>query len=610
MRKKDLAKKWRKVFSAILAATMITTSVVPESLVLAADVEETQGFGDGESLGFESGQDEVSDGNSEENQNVPETQDEDSDDTENGEDGFTDGVEAFSSENGTTVEAGFQSQAIVEEIQERINVLPTVDEFKAMADGTTVEDSTLNQKQTDVYNEAQAIADELEQLSEEEQGQVDTSKLEALFEYFNSMMERADVEISDGDAITSSGTYYLSGNYSSNTGIKATGKVNIYLKDNVKFTRTDNEAFLKSGSSSNDIAIDGNGFTMESNSANEYTNFVQLKSGGKVSVSNIIMHVKGDSLPIANQYGGTFIWNSGTLKTDGAGMLINNSNGGSTLEINGGYLYNGSKGSYSCISGGNVNITGGEIEAPNTTAISGATTATINGGTIKNSKYGIVMSSASKSLTVSNNAKFENNTADIWLSKGKMFTVDSSFKNTASVALSTSNYPTDNSHVQITTDGTDARMLTHFTCANKDYSIGYENGHLYIYKHTHAWNDYLVTDNVITAKCSVSSNPCTYHTNGLKLILSADSDIYYSGSAYEAVVEKNEITSVTGENPSSIKYYLHQTNTQTTLENSGAATTGGAPVYAGKYTAKVSIGGVTANADFTIEKANSSATVD
>ena len=84
---------------------------------------------------------------------------------------------------------GTEMSEAVKALQERINTLPTVEEFQAMAGGTTVEDSTLNQKQTDVYNEAQTIAEALNQLSEEEQGQVDTSKLEALFDFFNNQTE-------------------------------------------------------------------------------------------------------------------------------------------------------------------------------------------------------------------------------------------------------------------------------------------------------------------------------------------------------------------------------------------------------------------------------------
>ena len=47
MKKNELAKKSRKLLSAILTGTVLITSVVPESLIWAADVE-MQEFEDGE----------------------------------------------------------------------------------------------------------------------------------------------------------------------------------------------------------------------------------------------------------------------------------------------------------------------------------------------------------------------------------------------------------------------------------------------------------------------------------------------------------------------------------------------------------------------------------
>ena len=44
------------------------------------------------------------------------------------------------------------------------------EKFKNLADGTTVEGSTLNRAQTDVYAEAQDIAEKLELLSEDGAG--------------------------------------------------------------------------------------------------------------------------------------------------------------------------------------------------------------------------------------------------------------------------------------------------------------------------------------------------------------------------------------------------------------------------------------------------------
>ena len=135
---------------------MLTTSVIPNLFVWASE-EVQQEFGDSESLGFGSTSDTMSGGWWRRGGDQELTDFQDMPDVQNGNDtvdmesGFTD--ECFFGSNGsdTPVESGFQSLASVEELQKRINALPTVEEFKNLADGTTVDGSTLNQAQTDVY---------------------------------------------------------------------------------------------------------------------------------------------------------------------------------------------------------------------------------------------------------------------------------------------------------------------------------------------------------------------------------------------------------------------------------------------------------------------------
>lgn len=100
MKKIKFAKKNRKLFSAILAGVMLTTSVIPESFVWASEAEEVQGFEDNEDVIFEPAEEPETEGIEEsgevEIQNLSDSQDED--DTENAvEEGFTDGVALFSS---------------------------------------------------------------------------------------------------------------------------------------------------------------------------------------------------------------------------------------------------------------------------------------------------------------------------------------------------------------------------------------------------------------------------------------------------------------------------------------------------------------------------------
>ena len=105
MKKNELVKKSRKLLSAILTGTVLITSVVPESLIWAADVE-MQEFEDNEDVIFEAAEEpaeepeteDVEESGEVEIQDLSESQDED--DTEDAvevEEDFTDGVALFSS---------------------------------------------------------------------------------------------------------------------------------------------------------------------------------------------------------------------------------------------------------------------------------------------------------------------------------------------------------------------------------------------------------------------------------------------------------------------------------------------------------------------------------
>lgn len=102
MKKIKFAKKSRKLFSAILAGAMLTTSVIPESFVWASEAEEVQGFEDNEDVIFEPAEEpeteDIEESGEVEIQNLSDSQDED--DTEDAvevEEDFTDGVALFSS---------------------------------------------------------------------------------------------------------------------------------------------------------------------------------------------------------------------------------------------------------------------------------------------------------------------------------------------------------------------------------------------------------------------------------------------------------------------------------------------------------------------------------
>lgn len=631
MKKNELAKKSRKLFSAILAGAMLTTSVIPESFVWAADVAEVQGFGDSEGMGFESTPDPVTgDGEGGENQELSDFQG--VSDIQNGndmvemEEGFTDEIASFSSNGSDTpVESGFQSLASVEELQERINALPTVEEFKNLADGTAVEGSTLNQAQTDVYAEAQDIAEKLDLLSGEEQGLVDVSRLEVLFGYFNGMTEvLADTNtispggtISPGNnvTITSGGTYKVAGgDYTAPKGsgvinidtkekvtLEIAGKINvtgkseyyfIYVKNACEELRIINNQnytvnvdychFLYNGNKDATVTFAEGTYT----ASRTRDGVAMIHNAGVINFNNVTFHTTDQEEGIGC---GVIVWNNYPQ----AGMGRINIYDGTILKNE----YNNSLGTAAAIAGGTVDMHGGTITTinPGGTGIE-ADRVNFVGGTIENFSDGIQVDSSSSTLSIGENATFKNNINDIRLEKGAIFTIKDDFKETVSVIA-------DNGDIkrfprQITTSETSPGMRARITCAYGSYSVNYDTSGKYLYfgDHVHSWS-YLPSENKIIATCT-KKEECEFNPDKLDLTLTA-TDEYYSGKTYTGATVTNNITYATDDEASTV-YYLKD-GALTNSSNSGAASEGAAPVNPGDYTVKVTLGGQTISADFKIK---------
>ena len=614
MKKIELAKKSRKLFSAILAGAMLTTSVIPESFVWAAEAEEVQGFGDSESMGFESTPDPVTgDGEAGENQEISDFQG--ASDIQNGndmvemEEGFTDEIASFgSNDSDTPVEFGFQSLASVEELQKRINALPTVEEFKNLADGTTVDGSTLNQAQTDVYAEAQDIAEKLELLSENEQGMVDVSRLEELFEYFNGMTEElADTPTPIGPVTSGSVTIDHGGTYIIQGGTYTTKKTPIIIKTSEDVTlnivgdieMTSAWCFITVENGSQNVTICNDKYTVNTDAGGVLhnkgnTSTVTFKGGIYTKASGVSEYKNYSPCMIKNL--GTVKFYDVTLKTTGnggEGTFVDNANG--TVNIYAGTTIDGGAKKvvrpYAVVEG-NIYMEGGTItsQSGEYDGIFGNNVKMV-GGIIKNCKQAI---EGDKSIVLGSYATFENNSADIRLDFEQIFTIQDNFKGNASVFIAEDNpsFPR-----RITTSGISKSMLGRITSVN-GYSVNYaeDGGYLYLWEHTHNWsyssND---NDNKIIAKCSDSK--CG---NELELSLTAE-DSVYSGEAYNGAEVENNISYATGKK-ADIVYYLEGGKTRTNASNSGAASEGAAPVNAGKYVVKVSVGGQTIGAGFEITK--------
>ena len=571
MTKEQLRKNWRRGFAVALTAAMVANSTFPSAAFAAeftspdgiteampenTDNDQTPAFDDGNSLA----------------------------DTE---DFSTGDTEAASAQAG-----GTETSEAVKALQERINALPSVEEFQAMADGTTVEDSTLNQKQMDVYNEAQVIADELDQLSEEEQGQVDTSRLEALFEYFNSMTdETANGVISPSSSpqsITSGGTYTVKGGtYSGQIKIDTTSAVTLNIDGDI--TTASSNPLIKVLSACSNLTINGNGNTLKNTSSYNLANVINISTNATVHINDCNLVSNGG--PTISQTAGTLYIESGYYKRTGSSGQVVSSPGG-TLYIQGGTIENaGSSGTSDTVAiGGKLYMTGGTIISPKSAAIrskvSGASMS-VTGGTIKNSLYGVKVESNNPACTIGN-VTFTGNTNDVYLGSGQKFTLSTDYAGANNIKVGVADTISANKPRQITTAGTAQSMLAKVSSVNSAYTVNYDSSgkYLYLWKHSHTWS-YSASENTVTASCG--TNSCGYYSNGLTLTLTAP-DMEYSGSAYDKASVNNAITSVTGASAGSIKYY------------SGSKEIS-APTNAGSYTAKVTIGGKTATADFKITKA-------
>lgn len=173
-------------------------------------------------------------------------------------------------------------------------------------------------------------------------------------------------------------------------------------------------------------------------------------------------------------YGGTFkninteqlgqvFSNAGELTIDGAGVQIENVGGTACAVGNKGTLY----------------FNNGTVTAPNGAAILNTSsttdtgTTTINGGTIKDSKYGIQVSSGQVTL---NDVTFSNNENDIYLKQGMMITIADSFTKRATIKVEDA-------------DAFDGRRLTegenkpglNLVSNNPGYKVAYDETGKYYY---------------------------------------------------------------------------------------------------------------------------------
>ena len=549
MKKNELAKKSRKLLSAILTGTVLITSVVPESLIWAADVE-MQEFEDGEDnedVIFEAAEEpaeepeteDVEESGEVEIQDLSESQDED--DTEDAvevDEDFTDGVALFSS--GSEMAVGTAAANTIS---------PGTGEVTITSGGTyTVQGGTYTKTgPRDPFGGAITI---------------DTT-------------EKVTLEI--------------------------TGNINMPGDDYGCFISIENACEELTIINEYTVNVDNNPFLINKNKDATVTfeggTYEALTDGGVPIIQNGgVVNLKNAKFNATGSFDYGVIVNNGWFGSDGTINIQN----GTILDCGG----NTGIGGDACIIRGTVNMYGGTITSPSSkkgTITIGINAAKIKvvGGKIQNFDWGIYLEGQTNVSATIGNVTFENNDCDIVMDPGKKFTIQDDFKGTASVKLPS--FPRT-----ITTPGTSPEMRTKITYVDGSHSISYDTTEkcLYVSDHVHSWS-YSTSADKIIATCTAKTD-CEFNPGKLNLTLAAV-DAYYSGKAYTGATVTNDITCQTGDE-ANIVYYLKD-GMKTTSSNSGAASEGAAPVNLGQYTVKVTLGGQTISADFEIKKAKINPTV-
>ena len=542
MKKNELAKKSRKLLSAILTGTVLITSVVPESLIWAADVE-MQEFEDGEDnedVIFEAaeepaeepGTEDIEESGEVEIQDLSESQDED--DTEDAvevDEDFTDGVALFSS--GSEMAVGTAAANTIS---------PGTGEVTITSGGTyTVQGGTYQPSKSGVI-----IIDTTEKVTLEIAGKISMPGYDK--GYFISI-ENACKELTIINKYT----------------------VNV-----------DNNIFLIN--KNKDATVTFEGGTYEALTKGEVP---IIENGGVVNLKYVKFNVTD-----SEKYGNGMIVRNFCSNLDLDGTI--NIQDGTILDNRGAK-------ELPCIWRGTVNMYGGTITSSEEKGSTGIEAPNIKvvGGKISNFFEAVHGSYKNTSITIGN-VTFENNSNEILLvgNSEKQLIIQDDFKGTASIyQVDRVEYP-----YIITMPGTSPEMRTRITYEDAygdPHSVNYDTTEKYLYAsdHVHSWS-YSTSADKIIATCTAKTD-CEFNPGKLDLTLAA-ADAYYSGNTYTGATVTNDITCQTGDE-ASIVYYLKD-GTKTNSSNSGAASEGAAPVNLGQYTVKVTLGGQTINADFEIKK--------
>ena len=472
MKKNELVKKSRKLLSAILTGTVLITSVVPESLIWAADVE-MQEFEDGEDnedVIFEAAEEpaeepeteDVEESGEVEIQDLSESQDEDDiEDAVEVEEDFTDGVALFSS--GSEMAVGTAAA----------NTISPGENVKITSGGTyTVQGGKYTKTgPRDPFGGVITI-DTTEKVTLEITGDIN--------------MPGDD----DGCFI------------SIENACKELTIINEYT------VYVDNNVFLNNKNKDATVTFEGGTYEALTN------------NGG-----SIIQNVGVVNLKYVN-FNATGSWDSGNIVRNSWFSLAG------TINIQDGTILDNGGGTESCVDRGTVNMYGGTITSSSSKkGVVGINAAEIKvvGGKIQNFAWGIYLEGTTNVSATIGNVTFENNNCDIVMSSGKKFTIQDDFQGTASVKVNS--FP-----CTITTPGTSPEMCKRITYTDGFHSISYDTTEkcLYVSDHLHSWS-YSTSANKIIATCTAKPN-CEFNPGKLDLTLAAADAYYSGNTYTGATV--------------------------------------------------------------------------
>lgn len=273
------------------------------------------------------------------------------------------------------------------------------------------------------------------------------------------------VSLVQGTITVNGGTYYGSGtetflNYRHNKGVMWLNDINVIASRDNAVNNQGGEVHIKGG-------------TYTSNSSPVIYNQTWDRDAGGAELVGI-MTLTDVTVESTSSGTGTGVGNSGNLTITGGkvtapGPALNTYSKGETTVESGDFS---STGDCAVRVYEKLYLKGGTFTAPNGSAIQSRDDSAyteISGGTIKDSKVGVEVVKGSVDLK---KTTFQGNDIDIYLQKDQVITIESSFKNAATIDCAD---PKDGRQLTTSTAGTDYyQKKLNLTSANAGYLVGYK----------------------------------------------------------------------------------------------------------------------------------------